>query len=166
MEGDVDALAPDTGRQTVSRVVRQLTRFGGCAEGHCRQHWSEDFLLRTNRRWMYVAQKRRRIIEPTRRQRYLRLPARRAVGDSLIHQLADSIELHAGHDRADVDGFVERRAYAQGAHAILHFGDQRFGDTLLHQQPGTRATNLPLIEPDSIYQPFHRAIKVSVLKDD
>src|SRR5208283_2224199 len=109
---------------------------------------------------MHIAQQRRRIVEPARRQRYLRLPARRAVRYTLINQLANAVELHARHDGADVDGFVEWRADAERAHSILDFGDQSFGNALLHQQARARATYLPLIEPDSVHQAFDGAVEV------
>src|SRR5208282_2106471 len=115
---------------------------------------------------MHIAQQRWRIVETARRQRNLRLPAGCAVGHSLIDQLADSLELHFRDDGSDVDRFVERRTDAQGAHAILNFRNKRLGNALLHQQARARATYLPLIEPDSIDQAFHRAVEVSVFKDD
>src|ERR1700675_1609895 len=113
---------------------------------------------------MHVAQKRRRIIEAARRQGNLRLPASRAVRYALIDKTADAVELHLRHDGADVNCFIERRADTEGAHSILNLGDQNFGDTLLHQQSRTRATDLALIEPDSIDEAFDCAVEVGIFK--
>ena len=44
------------------------------------------------------------------------------------------------------------------------FGDQGLGDTLLHEQAGTGATDLSLIEPDSIYQAFDGAVEIGIFE--
>ena len=166
VQRDVDALAPHASRQSIHGIVRQFDRFAGSAEGHRRQHRTKNFLLRHNRSGMNVAEQRGRIIKSARRQFDLRLPAGRALGDSLIHQPLDSIQLHPRHDRADVDGLVERRAGAQGAHTVADFGDERLGNALLHQQARTGAANLSLIEPDAIDQAFDRAIEIGVFENN
>jgi len=82
---------------------------------------------------MNVAQQGRRKIQTARRQGYGRLPASRAFRDTLIDQPLDALELNAGNDGADVDGFVERRTDSQSVHAVLNLADQFFCDALLHQ---------------------------------
>ena len=72
---------------------------------------------------MHIAEQGWRIVEAARGQGDLRLPAGCAVGHTLLHQFADAVELHLRDDRADVNGFVERGADAESAHAILDFGD-------------------------------------------
>ena len=134
MQGYVDALAPDARGQAIHRVIRKLNRLAGRAECHRGQHRAENFLLRNDRRGMHITKQRRRIVESTRWQFDLRLPAGCAFRDSLVNQPLDAVKLHSCHDRANVDGLIERRTGAQGAHAAAHFRDERFGDALLHQQ--------------------------------
>src|SRR5258708_8423459 len=35
-----------------------------------------------------------------------------------------------------------------------------------HQQPRSRAAHLPLVEPDSVHQTFHRPVEIRVLKNN
>jgi hypothetical protein len=115
---------------------------------------------------MHVAQQRRRVIEPTRWKRNLGLPTSRAVGHSLVNQFAYAVELHFGDYRAYVDRFVERRADSQGAHSVLQLYQENLSDALLHEQARACATNLALIEPDSIDQTLYRAVKIRIFKDN
>src|SRR6266478_1117670 len=115
---------------------------------------------------MNVAQQGRRKIQTARRDGYGRLPASRALRDTLIDQPLDALELHAGNDGADVDGLVERRTDSQSVHAVLNFTDQFIRDALLHQQSRTSATNLPLVEPDAVDQSLHGAIQIGVFKNN
>src|SRR5467141_57473 len=115
---------------------------------------------------MNVAQQRWRKIQPSRWYGNGGLPAGRSFRDALVDQPLDALELHTRDDRADVDGFIERRADPQRVHAVLDLADQFVRDALLHQQPRTGAANLPLVEPDAVDQAFHGAIQVGVLKND
>src|SRR5258708_1523371 len=115
---------------------------------------------------MNVAQQCRRKIQTARRQGYGRLPTSRAFRDTLIDQPLDALELYAGDDGTDVDGFVERRTDSQSVHAVLNLTDQFIRDALLHQQSRTSATNLPLVEPDAVDQPLHGAIQVGIFKNN
>src|SRR5260370_12788833 len=115
---------------------------------------------------MNVAQQGRRKIQTSRRHRYGRLPAGRALGDALIDQPLNALKLHTRDDGADVDGFVERRTDSKRVHAVLDLADQFVRDALLHQQPRTGAANLPLVEPDTIDQAFHSAVQIGVFKNN
>ena len=103
-------------------------------------------------------------IETTRRHCDRWLPARRPLGYSLIHQASNTIQLHASDDCADVDRLIKRRSNAQIFHATAHFRHERFRNTFLHQQARTGATNLSLIEPDSVDQAFDCAVQVGILE--
>src|SRR5579863_3691800 len=166
VKGNVDALAPDASRQAVCRVISKLDRFAGRSESHRRQHRTENFLLRDDRRWMNIAEQGWRKEKSARWHFHLRLPAGRPVGHALVHQPLNAIKLHAGDDCADVDGFIERWSYTQRAHAVAYFYNQRLRNTFLHQQSRPGATHLPLIKPDSIHQAFDSAIKVGVLENN
>src|SRR5262249_34893194 len=65
-----------------------------------------------------------------------------------------------------VDGFVERRANAKRAHARLQFSVKLFGNAFLNQQARTGAADLALVEPDAVYESFHRGIEVGVFEND
>src|SRR4029077_4019298 len=77
-----------------------------------------------------------------------------------------AIELHASHDCADIDGLVEGWSGAQRAHAVANFADQRLGNALLHQQARSGTAHLSLVEPDSVYQAFHRAVEIGIVEHD
>ena len=94
------------------------------------------------------------------------LPASSSFCYSLLHQPLNAFELHARDDGSDIDRFVERRTYAQAAHAFTHFCKERFPDAFLHQKARTGAANLPLIEPDPINQSFHGTVQVGIFEDD
>src|SRR5262249_54464921 len=96
----------------------------------------------------------------------LRLPAGGAFRDSLIHQLLNAVELHAGYDRADVDGLVEWRSPAQRAHAGTNFSDPSLSNALLHEKKPTCAADLSLVEPDTIHQAFDRTVEIGVVEHD
>src|SRR5713226_4449794 len=115
---------------------------------------------------MNVAEQRWQKIQPPRWHRDGRLPAGRSFSDALIDQPLNALELHASHDGANVDGFVEWRADSQRVHAVLNLADQFIRDALLHQQARTGAANLPLVEPDAVDQAFHGAVQVGVLKNN
>ena len=114
---------------------------------------------------MHIAQQGGRIIETARWQIDFWLPAGRALRDALIHQPLDSVQLHRSDDGSDVDGFVQGGASAQRAHTLAYSCGQRFCDAFLHQQARSRATYLPLVEPDSIHQPLYCAVQVGVFED-
>ena len=166
MQRHVHTLAPHTRRQAVHGVVRQFHRLLRRSKGHGRQHRPEDFLLRHNRRGMHVAQQRRLVIKTPRRHDHFRLPARCSFRDSLSHEPFDSLQLHAGHNRANIDGLVERRTHAQRVHPRLKLLRQLLGDAFLHQQPRTRAAHLPLVEPDAVHETFHGAVEIRVFEND
>ena len=115
---------------------------------------------------MHIAEQRRRIVEAARRQLDLRLPASCALGDSLVDEPLDPVQLHSRYDGADVNGLVERRPGTQRAHTIANFRDERLGNAFLHQQARTGATDLSLVEPDAVDQAFNRAVEVGVFEDD
>ena len=52
---------------------------------------------------MHVAQQGGRIVEASRRQRNLRLPARCSLGHTLLHHALNAIELHTRDNGADID---------------------------------------------------------------
>src|SRR5579864_7333440 len=107
---------------------------------------------------MHVTEQRGREIEAARRHGDLRLPARGAFGDALLHEPLNAFELDAGDDGADVNGFIERRADAQRVHAIADFSDERLGDALLHKETRAGAADLTLIEPDAVNEAFYGGI--------
>src|SRR5215470_8972052 len=115
---------------------------------------------------MYVAEQRRRIVEASRRKRHRWLPTNRSLSHSLINQAANTIQLHWRDNRANVDGFVERWPGAQRAHAVAYFGNQWFSNAFLHQQAGSRAANLSLVEPDAIHQTLDCAVEIGILKNN
>src|ERR1700722_1361691 len=94
------------------------------------------------------------------------LPASRAFGDALIDEALDAVELNAGDDGADVDGFVERRADAECVHARADFGDERLGDAFLHQEARAGAANLALVEPDAVDEAFNGGVEVGVFENN
>src|SRR5713101_6895525 len=115
---------------------------------------------------MNVAEQRWQKIQPPRWHRDGRLPAGRSFSDALVDQPLDALELHARHDGADVDGFVEWRTDSQRVHAVLNLADQFIRDALLHQQARTGAANLPLVEPDAVDQTFHSAVQIGIFKNN
>src|SRR5215469_18973827 len=80
--------------------------------------------------------------------------------------MANAVQLYRGDDRADIDGLVERRPNAEGAHSLLNFIQQRFGNALLHEQARAGAANLALIEPDAVHQAFDRTIEIGVFENN
>ena len=44
------------------------------------------------------------------------------------------------------------------AHAVANLCDERLGDALLHQEARSGTTDLSLIEPDPVDEPFDRAV--------
>ena len=96
----------------------------------------------------------------------LRLPAGGAFGDARIDQLADAFELDRRDDGADVDGFVERRADAEGLHARADLGVERLGHALLHEQARAGAADLALVEPDAVDEAFDGGVEIGVVEDD
>src|SRR5580698_9829240 len=115
---------------------------------------------------MHIAQQRRWVAKTALKQHYLRLPAGRAFGDPLTDHALDTIELHASHDRTNIDRLVERKANSQSVHALANLGDQILGNAFLHQQARSRTADLPLVEPDAIDQSLDRTIQVGVVEDD
>src|SRR5277367_7205297 len=115
---------------------------------------------------MDIAQQSWGEIEAAGGHRDLRLPAGGSFGYALIDQALDAVELDAGDDGADVDGFVERRADAEGVHAVADFGDERFGNAFLHQEAGAGAANLALVEPDAVDEAFDGGVEVGVFEND
>ena len=166
MEGDVDVLAPDAGGQAVSGVVGELNGFGGSAERHGGQDGAEDFLLGDDAGGMDVAEKSGWEIEAARGHGNVGLPAGGAFGDALIDKALDAVELNASDDGADVDGFVEGLADAECVHAIANFGDERLGDAFLHQEAGSGAADLALVEPDAVDEAFDGGVEVGVFEND
>src|SRR5882762_2992381 len=62
MQRNIDALAPHAGGQAVNRVVGEFHSFPRRSKRHCRQHRTENLLLRHHRSRMNVAQQRRREV--------------------------------------------------------------------------------------------------------
>ena len=166
MQRDIDAFTPHARRQAIDRVVRKLHRLAGRAKRHRRENGTENLFLGHDGSRMHVAQQRRREIKTAGRHRERRLPARGAFGDPLVHQALDALQLHAGDNRSDINGLVERRPDAQRAHAVADLGDQRLCDALLHQQARTGAAHFSLVEPDSVDQSLHGAVQVGVFENN
>src|SRR5579864_347423 len=166
MQRDVDAFAPDTRSQSIHGIVGQFHSFSWCAERHCREYRTENFLLGDNRRRMHIAQNCRWKIESPRGQRDLRLPTGCALRYSLGHHALDSFQLDARHDGSYINCLVERWPESQRVHAIADFGDEHFRDAFLHQQARSRTANLTLVEPDSIDQSFNCTIEIGVIEHD
>ena len=96
----------------------------------------------------------------------LGLPAGRAFGDALGDELLDAVVLDLVDDRADVDGFVERRADAEGFHAGADLVVELLGDALLHEQARAGAADLALVEPDAVDEAFDGGVEIGVVEDD
>jgi len=109
---------------TASRGVRNVIG---------RQHWAENFLLRHGR----MSDAHCSGASAGKTIRAMAWQAKAAANTSRLPQspaarAAEFDQLHARHDRADIDGFVERRPDAQRAHPLSDFADQRLRDALLH----------------------------------
>src|SRR5262249_31447481 len=57
-------------------------------------------------------------------------------------------------------------ADAQFAHARLEASDEVFRNAFLDQESRTSATDLALVEPDRIGQPFDGAVDIGILEDE
>ena len=125
VEGEVDVLGPDAGRESVARVVRQLHRFGRRAEAHAHEHRPEDLHLRDGRRGRDVGEQRRREEPAVAGAAPGGLPHGGPLLLAASHQPLDPLQLHRGHDGAHVDGLVERIAEAQRFHPRLSFATSR-----------------------------------------
>ncbi len=93
------------------------------------------------------------------------LEHRRALGLAPGDEVADPLQLHGCHDGPDVGRFVERVTHAQRAHAPLQLGVEALRHTLLHEDAGSGAADLALVEPDGVHHAFHGAVEVGVLED-
>src|SRR5712671_6599635 len=56
VQGNIDALAPHAGGQTIHRIVGELDSFARRSKRHCRQHRTENLLLRHHGSRMNIAQ--------------------------------------------------------------------------------------------------------------
>ena len=65
-----------------------------------------------------------------------------------------------------VDAFVERIAKPQAVHAGLEFAVEPIRDAFLHEETGSGAADLALIEPDCIDKPFDGRVDIGILKHD
>src|SRR3712207_6550179 len=68
--------------------------------------------------------------------------------------------------RADVGVLVQRVAHAQGADPPLQRGDDLVVDRLLHQQPGTGAAHVALVEEDALDDALDGLVDGGVVEDD
>jgi hypothetical protein len=118
LQCDVDVLGPNACCQAIDGIVGQFNRFSGSAKRHGGEHRAEDLLLRDDGCRMHIAQQRGRIVEAARRQRDLRLPAGCSLRDPLANHALNAVQLHAGNNRTNVDGLVQRETDAQVAHAL------------------------------------------------
>ncbi len=159
-------LGPDPGRQPVRRVVRLLDRLGRGAEGQHRQHRPEDLLAGDPVRLGDPGEDRRGEPEAAFGQLARRRPALRALGVAGVGQLADALQLRRRVDRADVGVLVQRVADAQLRHPALERRQHRLGDRLLHQQPGARAADVPLVEEDAVDDALDGLVDRGVVEDD
>ena len=166
LKRNVDAFGPDASGEAVGGVVGELDGFGRCAKGHGGENGAENFLLGDDGSGMDVAEKSGRKIKAARGHGNLRLPAGGAFGDALIHEALNAIELNAGDDGANVDGFIERRADAECVHAVADFGDEGLGDALLHEEARAGAADLALVEPDAVHEAFDGGVEVGILEND
>ncbi len=70
------------------------------------------------------------------------------------------------NDGPNINTFVQWVTDAQPVHAGAQFLIKPVSDAFLHQEAGSGAADLALIEPDGVNQPFYCRIDVSVVKDD
>ena len=166
VERRVDVLAPDAGRQAVACVIGQGNRLGRRAEGHADDDRAENLFLRHYRRWLYIAQQRRRIIKPLTGQLAFALVAGCALADAQLDQFVDTLALTLGHNRPHVDGFVERIADAERLHAPFEPAFKVDGDALIDEQTGAGTTDLALVEPYGVDYPFNGGIEIGVGEDN
>src|SRR5208282_6320380 len=113
-----------------------------------------------------ASEQRRRIKQTFLWRGPARLPTGRAFRDTLCYELFDSLQLDRGNDRANVDPFVERIAYAKIFHPAPEFLDDFCSDPFLHKEAAARAADLTLVEPDRVDDPFDCSIKIRVFKND
>src|SRR5690606_17762752 len=166
VEREVDVLRPDARGEAVARVVGEIHGLLRRAEGEADDDRTEDLLLRDRRGGRDVGEQRRRVVPALLGNRPARLEAVRAVGLALLGETLDLAQLHGRDDRADVDALAERRALAQRLHALAQLRLDLCRDALLDQQTTACATDLPLVEPDGVDDPFYRAVEVGVVEDD
>src|SRR5262249_34662036 len=109
----VDTLTPDAGSESIRSVVGQLHRLPWRSERHGRKHGSEDFLLGDHRGRMYVGEECWPVVQATRRQGHLGLPAGSALCYTLRDESLDAGKLDRRNDRPDIRRLVQRRADTQ-----------------------------------------------------
>ena len=90
----------------------------------------------------------------------------RSLLNSAFHEFLDFFKLLAGVDRADVGVLVERVANAEVAEAHFQFAEDFVGDAFLNEQARTGATDMALVEEDSVDNAFDGLVNRGVLKDD
>src|SRR5262249_45404948 len=94
------------------------------------------------------------------------LAAGGALGDSLIDQAPNALELYRRHDSADIDCLVQWGTDAQCLHPVANLAHQLLRNALLHQQPRPRTADLSLVEPDAVDQSFDCAVQIGIIEDD
>src|SRR5438105_2106419 len=152
-------VGPDSGRQSVHRIVGFLYRFFERAECKNAQHRSEDFLAGDAVTLRYTRENRGLEVVAAARER-----ARRGLihfGASAyagVDQFADPVELRLGIDRANIGVLVERIPHPQYIDAVLQLRDEHLGDRLLDKQSAAGAADMALIEEDAVYHPFNRLV--------
>src|SRR6266566_111804 len=117
VQGEVDVLAPHTGREPIARVVRQLYCLGGGAESHRYEHRSKDLDLGDGRGRGDVGKERRWEEVALGGTGPGWLPHYRALFDALSYQALNLLQLRGGDDGADVYCLVQGIADAQFLHA-------------------------------------------------
>src|SRR2546423_5922783 len=102
-------VGPDTGRESVHRVVRFLDRFLERAERQNAQHRSEDFLARDAMALRDACEHSRlEVVTLRRKLTHCRLVHLGAGCYARVDELADPVELRLRVDRAYVGVLVER----------------------------------------------------------
>ena len=83
-----------------------------------------------------------------------------------LDQLADSVELRFGIDRADVGVLVEWITDTKHVDAVLELRDEHVGDRFLNQQSASGAADVALVEENSVDDAFNRLIDWRIIEDD
>ncbi len=166
VQGEVDVLAPDAGREAVARVVRERDRLLRGPEGHEGDDGPEDLLLRDRRGGRHIGEECGWVEPPVLRAAPGRLPHHGALLHALADHALDPFELDRRDNGADVDRLVERVTDAELLHARLEPLDEPLGHALLHQDPRARAADLALVEPDRVDHTLDHTVEIRVLEND
>jgi hypothetical protein len=164
VEREVEVLGPEGRGEPVARVVGQLHGLRRRAECAGDEDGAEDLFLHQRCGGGQAGDQRRRV-EAALVRHVHGGAVDLALGVGVDHA-GDRRVLHRVHHGAHVDAFVERVADAELVHPRLEPGVEILRDAFLHEQPGARAADLPLVEPDGIDEAFDRAVDIGVVEDD